>query len=149
MFGLDLYILFILGVLISLIFVEKIGIVLVGLVVLGYLGFVFNQLVFILFVLLVSFFIYVIVKYGLFRFMILYGCRKFAVMLIMGICLKIVFDFFYLIVLFEILEFCGIGIIVLGLIVNIIQKQGLMIIFVSMLFLSGVIFVIMFVYYLI
>lgn len=42
MFGLDLYIVLILGVLFSLIFVEKIGIVLVGLVVLGYLGFVFN-----------------------------------------------------------------------------------------------------------
>lgn len=88
MFGSDLYISLILGVLISLIFAEKTGIVPAGLVVPGYLGLVFNQPVFILLVLLVSLLTYVIVKYGLSRFMILYGRRKFAAMLITGICLK-------------------------------------------------------------
>lgn len=76
MFGSDLYISLILGVLISLIFAEKTGIVPAGLVVPGYLGLVFNQPVFILLVLLVSLLTYVIVKYGLSRFMILYGRRK-------------------------------------------------------------------------
>lgn len=86
MFGSDLYIALILGVLLSLIFAEKTGIVPAGLVVPGYLGLVFNQPVFILLVLLVSLLTYVIVKYGLSKFMILYGRRKFAAMLITGIC---------------------------------------------------------------
>lgn len=62
MFGSDLYISLILGVLISLIFAEKTGIVPAGLVVPGYLGLVFNQPVFILLVLLVSLLTYVIVQ---------------------------------------------------------------------------------------
>nr|BAB40949.1 ywtA [Bacillus subtilis] len=149
MFGSDLYIALILGVLLSLIFAEKTGIVPAGLVVPGYLGLVFNQPVFILLVLLVSLLIYVIVKYGLSKFMILYGRRKFAAMLITGIVLKIAFDFLYPIVPFEIAEFRGIGIIVPGLIANTIQKQGLTITFGSTLLLSGRAFAIMFVYYLI
>lgn len=88
MFGSDLYIALILGVLLSLIFAEKTGIVPAGLVVPGYLGLVFNQPVFILLVLLVSLLTYVIVKYGLSKFMILYGRRKFAAMLITGIVPK-------------------------------------------------------------
>lgn len=138
MFGSDLYIALILGVLLSLIFAEKTGIVPAGLVVPGYLGLVFNQPVFILLVLLVSLLTYVIVKYGLSKFMILYGRRKFAAMLITG-----------MIVPFEIAEFRGIGIIVPGLIANTIQKQGLTITFGSTLLLSGATFAIMFVYYLI
>ncbi len=81
--------------------------------------------------------------------MILYGRRKFAAMLITGICLKIALDFLYPIVPFEISEFRGIGIIVPGLIANTIQKQGLTITFASTLFLSGATFAIMFAYYLI
>ncbi|ADM39563.1 poly-gamma-glutamate biosynthesis protein PgsC [Bacillus spizizenii ATCC 6633 = JCM 2499] len=149
MFGSDLYIALILGVLLSLIFAEKTGIVPAGLVVPGYLGLVFNQPVFILLVLLVSLLTYVIVKYGLSKFMILYGRRKFAAMLITGIVLKIAFDSLYPIVPFEIAEFRGIGIIVPGLIANTIQKQGLTITFGSTLLLSGATFAIMFVYYLI
>lgn len=137
MFGSDLYIALILGVLLSLIFAEKTGIVPAGLVVPGYLGLVFNQPVFILLVLLVSLLTYVIVKYGLSKFMILYGRRKFAAMLITGIVLKIAFDSLYPIVPFEIAEFRGIGIIVPGLIANTIQKQGLTITFGSTLLLSG------------
>ena len=107
MFGSDLYISLILGVLLSLIFAEKTGIVPAGLVVPGYLALVFNQPVFILVVLSVSLLTYVIVRFGLSKFMILYGRRKFAAMLITGIALKLIFDFFYPVVPFEIAEFRG------------------------------------------
>ncbi|BBP92750.1 hypothetical protein BsIDN1_63680 [Bacillus safensis] len=91
---------------------------------------------------------YVIVRFGLSKFMILYGRRKFAAMLITGIALKLIFDFFYPVVPFEIAEFRGIGIIVPGLIANTIQKQGLTITLGSTLLLSGATFAIMYVYYL-
>jgi len=148
MFGSDLYISLILGVLLSLILAEKTGIVPAGLVVPGYLALVFNQPVFILVVLSVSLLTYVIVRFGLSKFMILYGRRKFAAMLITGIALKLIFDFFYPVVPFEIAEFRGIGIIVPGLIANTIQKQGLTITLGSTLLLSGATFAIMYVYYL-
>ena len=148
MFGSDLYISLILGVLLSLIFAEKTGIVPAGLVVPGYLALVFNQPVFILVVLSVSLLTYVIVRFGLSKFMILYGRRKFAAMLITGIALKLIFDFLYPVVPFGIAEFRGIGIIVPGLIANTIQKQGLTITLGSTLLLSGATFAIMYVYYL-
>ncbi|MCY8571664.1 poly-gamma-glutamate biosynthesis protein PgsC [Bacillus haynesii] len=149
MFGSDLYIALILGVLLSLIFAEKTGIVPAGLVVPGYLGLVFNQPIFMLLVLFVSLLTYVIVKFGLSKIMILYGRRKFAAMLITGILLKISFDFIYPVMPFEIAEFRGIGIIVPGLIANTIQRQGLTITLGSTLLLSGATFVIMYAYYLI
>jgi len=149
MFGSDLYIALILGVLLSLIFAEKTGIVPAGLVVPGYLGLVFNQPIFMLLVLFVSLLTYVIVKFGLSKIMILYGRRKFAAMLITGILLKIGFDFIYPVMPFEIPEFRGIGIIVPGLIANTIQRQGLTITLGSTLLLSGATFVIMYAYYLI
>ncbi|HDR3925978.1 TPA: capsular polyglutamate amide ligase/translocase PgsC, partial [Bacillus anthracis] len=95
MFGSDLYIALVLGVTLSLIFTERTGILPAGLVVPGYLALVFNQPVFMLVVLFISILTYVIVTYGVSRFMILYGRRKFAATLITGICLKLLFDYCY------------------------------------------------------
>ncbi|KAB2492613.1 poly-gamma-glutamate biosynthesis protein PgsC [Priestia endophytica] len=147
MFGADLYIALVLGVTLSLLFAEKTGIIPAGLVVPGYLALVFDQPVFILVVLFISILTYVIVMYGIGRFTILYGKRKFAAMLIVGICLKLIFDYFYPVMPFEIQEFRGIGIIVPGLIANTIQKQGIPFTVGSTLLLSGLTFGIMNVYY--
>ncbi|RBN41854.1 poly-gamma-glutamate biosynthesis protein PgsC, partial [Priestia megaterium] len=125
MFGSDLYVALVLGVILSLIFTEKTGIIPAGLVVPGYIGLIFDQPVFLVMVLIISLLTYVIVKHGIGRFVILYGRRKFAAMLVVGISLKLVFDYFYPIMPFEIYEFRGIGVIVPGLIANTIQKQGL------------------------
>ncbi|MCM3537231.1 poly-gamma-glutamate biosynthesis protein PgsC [Priestia endophytica] len=147
MFGADLYIALVLGVTLSLLFAEKTGIIPAGLVVPGYLALVFDQPVFILVVLFISILTYVIVMYGIGRFTILYGKRKFAAMLIVGICLKLIFDYFYPVMPFEIQEFRGIGVIVPGLIANTIQKQGIPFTVGSTLLLSGLTFGIMNVYY--
>lgn len=148
MFGSDLYIALILGVLLSLLFAEKTGIVPAGLVVPGYLALVFDQPVFVAMVLLISIVTYLIVNYGVARFTILYGRRKFAVMLTVGIALKLIFDYFYPIMPFEIYEFRGIGVIVPGLIANTIQKQGVPVTLGSALLLSGATYIIMNIYYL-
>ncbi|ASV68213.1 poly-gamma-glutamate biosynthesis protein PgsC [Cytobacillus sp. FSL W7-1323] len=148
MFGDDLYISLILGVLLSLLFAEKFGIMPAGLVVPGYLALVLDQPIFVLIILLVSLLTYVIVKYGVSKVVILYGRRKFAAMLITGICLKLILDYFYPILPFEINEFRGLGVIVPGLIANTIQKQGVTITLGSTLLLSAATFGIMYVYYL-
>ncbi|ADK08307.1 TPA: capsular polyglutamate amide ligase/translocase CapC [Bacillus anthracis] len=148
MFGSDLYIALVLGVTLSLIFTERTGILPAGLVVPGYLALVFNQPVFMLVVLFISILTYVIVTYGVSRFMILYGRRKFAAMLITGICLKLLFDYCYPVMPFEIFEFRGIGVIVPGLIANTIQRQGLPLTIGTTILLSGATFAIMNIYYL-
>lgn len=148
MFGADLYVALVLGVTLSLIFTEKTGVLPAGLVVPGYLALVFNQPVFMVVVLLISILTYLIVTHGIGRWVILYGRRKFVAMLITGICLKLILDYFYPVMPFEIFEFRGIGIIVPGLIANTIQKQGMPLTLGSTLLLSGLTFGIMNVYYL-
>jgi gamma-polyglutamate biosynthesis protein CapC len=147
MFGSDLYVALVLGVVLSLIFAEKTGVVPAGLVVPGYLALIFNQPVFMGIVLLISVLTYLIVAHIIAKWTILYGRRKFAAMLITGICLKLTFDYFYPVMPFEIFEFRGIGVIVPGLIANTIQKQGVPLTLGSTILLSGLTFAIMNVYY--
>lgn len=147
MFGSDLYIALVLGVILSLLFAERTGIVPAGMVVPGYLALVFDQPIFIAVIFGISLLTYVIVTYGLSRITLLYGRRKFAAMLSVGIVLKLALDYTYPVLPFEILEFRGIGVIVPGLIANTIQKQGAIITIGSTLLLSGLTFVILSIYY--
>ncbi|WP_054635758.1 poly-gamma-glutamate biosynthesis protein PgsC [Thalassobacillus sp. C254] len=149
MFGTDLYIALIVGVVLSLIYAERTGVMPAGLIVPGYLALVFDQPVFLLVVFLVSLLTYVIVAHGLARITTLYGRRKFAAMLCTGIVLKVLFDYFYPVLPFEIYEFRGLGVIVPGLIANSIQKQGVIPTISSTLVLSALTFAIITVYYLI
>ncbi|AZV63106.1 poly-gamma-glutamate biosynthesis protein PgsC [Peribacillus frigoritolerans] len=148
MFGSDLYVALVLGVTLSLIFSEKTGVVPAGLIVPGYLALVFDQWEIMLTILIISVVTYLIVTHGLSRWVILYGRRKFAAMMVTGICLKLLLDLVYPVMPFEIFEFRGIGIIVPGLIANTIQRQGMPLTLGSTLLLSGITFGLMNVYYL-
>ncbi|CAH0289698.1 Capsule biosynthesis protein CapC [Peribacillus sp. Bi96] len=146
MFGTDLYVALVLGVTLSLIFSEKTGVVPAGLIVPGYLALVFDQVQIMLVIMIISVVTYLIVTHGLSRWVILYGRRKFAAMMVTGICLKLLLDFVYPVMPFEIFEFRGIGIIVPGLIANTIQRQGMPLTLGSTLLLSGLTFGLMNVY---
>jgi len=63
-----------------------------------------------------------------------------------GISLKLIFDYFYPVMPFEIYEFRGIGIIVPGLIANTIQKQGVIITLSTCMLLTCITYVILFFY---
>lgn len=146
MFGTDLYVALALGMVIALLFAEKTGVVPAGLVVPGYLALVFDQWRFLLVIIFISLITYLIVQFGVTRFVILYGRRKFAAMLIVGMMVKLVFDYFYPIFPFEVYEFRGIGIIVPGIIANTIQKQGVIVTLASTLFVSFLTFAMLFIY---
>lgn len=146
MFGADLYIALVIGAVLSLIFAEKTGVLPAGLVVPGYLALVFDQWLLMIIIFSISFLTYFIVTYGVGRVTILYGRRKFTAMLIVGIILKLIFDFLYPYMPFEIFEFRGIGVIVPGLIANTIQKQGFIPTVGSTLLLSAITFGLLFVY---
>ncbi|SDH44032.1 poly-gamma-glutamate biosynthesis protein PgsC [Alteribacillus bidgolensis] len=149
MFGTDLYIALVIGAVLSLIYAEKTGIMPAGLIVPGYLALVFDQPVFLLTIFIISLVTYLIVTFGLSKFMVLYGRRKFTAMLCTGIALKLLFDYFYPVLPFEIYEFRGLGVIVPGLIANTMQKQGVIPTFTSTLVLTAVTFGIITLYYLI
>lgn len=149
MFGSDLYISLVIGVILSLIYAEKTGILPAGLIVPGYLALSFDVPIFMLTMFIISLLTYFIVQYGVARFTILYGRRKFAAMLTTGIAIKLILDSFYPIIPFEIFELRGIGVIVPGLIANTIQKQGVVPTIGSTILLSGITFLIMFVYYMV
>ncbi|WP_034300225.1 poly-gamma-glutamate biosynthesis protein PgsC [Bacillus cihuensis] len=121
----EVYIALVVGVILSLFYAEKTGVIPAGLVVPGYLALVFTSPLFLLVTLLISLLTFLIVTKVVTRFTILYGRRKFTAMLTVGILLKLTFDYFYsLAVPIEVVGLAAIGVIVPGLIANTIQKQG-------------------------
>ncbi|SEH87914.1 poly-gamma-glutamate biosynthesis protein PgsC/CapC [Halobacillus karajensis] len=149
MFGTDLYIAIVIGVLLSLLYAEKTGIVPAGLVVPGYIALIFDQVMYVLAVGLLSLLTYLLVSQVLARFTVLYGRRKFAAMLTVGVLMKMAMDYLYPLTPFPVMELRGIGVIVPGLIANSIQKQGVLPTFSATFLISFVTFVLITAYHLI
>ena len=127
MIGSELYFSLFVGVILSLIFAEKFGINPAGLVVPGYLALIFDQPIMLLSVLIISCLTYFIVNNGISKWVILYGRRKFAAMILTGMVLKFIFDLIYPLTPFEMVEVSGIGVVIPGIIANTVQKQGVVI----------------------
>lgn len=144
MFGTEMYLSLVVGVVLSLIYAERTGVIPAGLVVPGYLAMVFDQVLFVAAIFLLSFLTFVVVDRGVERVAILYGRRRFVAMLSVGILLKLVFDALYPMLPFEVYEFRGIGVIVPGLVANAIHRQGVPHTVFSTLLLSGLTFLVMF-----
>ena len=144
MFGTELYLSLLIGVAISLVYAERTGVIPAGLVVPGYLALVLDQLIFVAFILLISFATYLTVEKVLSRFVILYGRRRFLAMMAMGVLFKLVFDRLYPTLPFEVYEFRGIGVIVPGLIANAIARQGVPHTIMSTLLLAAATFLLVF-----
>jgi gamma-polyglutamate biosynthesis protein CapC len=144
MFGTELYLSLVVGVVVSLVYAERTGVIPAGLVVPGYLALVLDQVLFVSAILLLSFLTFLIVDRGVARYVILYGRRRFVAMLSMGILLKLAFDALYPAMPFEVYEFRGIGVIVPGLIANAIHRQGVPHTILSTLLLSGLTFLVVF-----
>ncbi len=144
MFGTELYLSLLIGVAVSLVYAERTGVIPAGLVVPGYLALVLDQVIFVAFILLISFVTFLVVEKGVSRYVILYGRRRFLAMMIVGVLCKLVFDRLYPALPFEVYEFRGIGVIVPGLIANAIARQGVVYTLTSTLLLSGLTFLLVF-----
>ena len=144
MFGTELYLSLVIGVVVSLIYAERTGVIPAGLVVPGYLALVLDQVLFLIAIFLISFATFLVVEYGVSRLVILFGRRRFVAMLSIGIVFKLVFDALYPAMPFEVYEFRGIGVIVPGLVANSIARQGLPHTLISTLLLSGLTFLLVF-----
>ena len=128
MISTDLYVAIILGLTLSLLFAEKFGINPGGLVVPGYLALTMKDPKSLIAIFLLSLLTYIIVEFGLNKFVILYGRRRFLAMLMVCMVLKILLDVFNVIP---------------GLIANCYYKQGIKLTTLSTVGLSFVIFVIL------
>ncbi len=144
MFGTELYLSLVIGVIVSLIYAERTGVIPAGLIVPGYLALVLDQVVFVSAIFLLSFLTFLAVDRVVGKLVILYGRRRFVAMLAVGILLKLAFDALYPTMPFEVYEFRGIGVIVPGLIANAIHRQGVPHTLISTLLLSGLTFLIVF-----
>jgi gamma-polyglutamate biosynthesis protein CapC len=144
MFGTELYLSLVIGVVISLVYAERTGVIPAGLVVPGYLALVLDQVIFLSAIFLLSFLTFLVVDRVIDNYVILYGRRRFVAMLSIGIMLKLVFDALYPAMPFEVYEFRGIGVIVPGLIANAIHRQGVPHTVTSTLLLSGATFLVVF-----
>ncbi len=144
MFGTELYLSLVVGVVVSLIYAERTGVIPAGLVVPGYLALVLDQVIFLSAIFLLSFLTFLVVDRGIDRIVILYGRRRFVAMLSVGILLKLGFDALYPALPFEVYEFRGIGVIVPGLIANAIHRQGVPHTMISTLLLAATTFLVVF-----
>ena len=66
-------------------------------------------------VLIISCLTYFIVSNGISKWVILYGRRKFAAMILTGMVIKFIFDLLYPLTPFEMVEVSGIGVVILVL----------------------------------
>lgn len=146
MIGSELYFSLFVGVILSLIFAEKFGINPAGLVVPGYLALIFDQPIMLLSLLIISCLTYFIVNNGISKWVILYGRRKFAAMILTGMVLKFIFDLIYPLTPFEMVEVSGIGVVIPGIIANTVQKQGVVITLSTTMLLTCITYVILFLY---
>ena len=146
MIGSELYFSLFVGVVLSLIFAEKFGINPAGLVVPGYLALIFDQPIMLLSVLIISCLTYFIVSNGISKWVILYGRRKFAAMILTGMVIKFIFDLLYPLTPFEMVEVSGIGVVIPGIIANTIQKQGVVLTLSTTMLLTCITYIILFLY---
>ena len=120
------YLALVIGLALSLLLEELIGISAGGMIVPGYLAMVCDNIPQMLLIFAVSFAIYFIINFILPRFVIIYGKRKFLATLIVGVILKLIIELLFPAILpFSVVEFRGIGVITPALIANTYYKQGI------------------------
>lgn len=118
------YLALVIGLAISLLIEEYIGVSAGGMIVPGYLAMVCDDIPQLLLIFAVSFAVYLIVNYILPHFVILFGKRKFCATLIVSVIIKLILELFFPMLPFATIAFRGIGVITPGLIANSYSKQG-------------------------
>lgn len=135
-----------LGITFSLLFAEFSGFIPGGLVVPGYLALYWNRPFILVFVIVSSIITYLVVNKLLGRMVILYGKRKFAAMLLIGMGLTLLGENLMSFWTVQQLSLSGVGVVVPGLIANCYQRQGFSKTFMSMGILVGATLIGLFLY---
>ncbi|MBO4847609.1 MAG: poly-gamma-glutamate biosynthesis protein PgsC [Clostridia bacterium] len=115
----------ILGIAVSLIFTELTGISAGGIVVPAYLALTVNEPSILISTLAIGLISYVAVEFGLSRFMMLYGKRKFAAFVFIALILRILLNLALGGIFDHLDALTSVGVITAALIASTVSKQGL------------------------
>lgn len=115
----------ILGIAVSLIFTELTGISAGGIVVPAYLALTVNQPSVLISTLAIGLIAYVVVEFGLTRFIMLYGKRKFAAFVFVALILRIILNLVFGGIFDALDALTSVGVITAALIASTVAKQGL------------------------
>lgn len=121
----ELYLAIVLGIFVSLFFEEIFGISTGGMISTGIIALHLRNQDIILYILLSSVLTYFLVEKVIGRFLILYGKRKFALMVIVGLLFKVGGEHFHTLLPFAFIGFRGVGAIVPSLLANTYSRQGI------------------------
>ncbi len=118
------YLALIIGVCLDLICEECFGVVAGGSICPGFLAMVCDDLPTIFLIFTITLIIYLLVQYVLPKIMIIYGKRRFTVVIILAIVLKLFFEIFFPTLPFATVGFRGVGVMSTGILANNCVKQG-------------------------
>lgn len=121
----DFYIILTIGVVISLLIEEFLGVSTGGMIVPGVLASHVGNIDVVIYIFLLSFITYFLVDKVLSNYIIIYGKRKFTFMILVAILLKLVGDQLYPMLPFAAVAFRGVGAISPALLANTYTKQGI------------------------
>lgn len=120
----EFYIALTVGLVVSLLIQELLGVICGGIIVPGYLAMMCDDWVSMSVLLVISLLVYLIVQFVLPRFIILFGQRRFVACLFVGLILKLACNLMVPVVPYAGLAFEGFGVVIPGLIANTCMKQG-------------------------
>lgn len=121
----EYYVMIAIGMTLSLIVEEALGISLGGIIVPGYLALSVDSPITLICTYMIAFATYLFIEKVLSRFMILYGKRQFTATLLTALVLTILLNVIYPMTPFAVYNLVGIGVIVPGLLANAFKKQGI------------------------
>lgn len=121
----ELYLALFVGLVVSLLIEELLGVTCGGIIVAGYLSMICDDVLAMLVVFFIAIVTYFVVEFILPKIMILFGKRRFVACLIVSALLKLVVDLAVPVMPFSSLAFYSVGIITPGIIANTSCKQGL------------------------
>lgn len=121
----ELYLALIVGMIVSLLIEEFLGVTCGGVIVTGYLSMMCDDVLAMLMVFFVVIATYLIVEFVLPKFVIIFGKRRFVACLAVSAVLKLVSDICVPVLPFVTLGFHSIGLVTPGIIANTSCRQGL------------------------
>lgn len=134
------YLAIIIGLTLSLLIEIKLGISPGGLVVPSYIALVLDNPMVVLNIFLVSILTYLIIKYIVAHFLLIYGKRRFIACVMVALLLKFLLSLLYPHIPFEVFSFSGIGVVASGILANCYFRQGVVLTTVATLLTSAVTF---------
>ena len=120
----EFYIALTVGLVVSLLIQEVLGVACGGIIVPGYRAMMCDDWVSMLVLLVITLLVYLIVQFVLPHFIILFGQRRFVACLVVGLILKLACNLMVPVVPYAELAFEGFGVVIPGLIANTCMKQG-------------------------